>query len=74
MDTLYPAARMRAVSVICPDSARADMLSTALFTLSVAEGQQWVETMDDVEALWVETDGSLVYSAGFAAYLTEEIA
>ena len=74
VDTLYPAARMRAVSVICPDSARADMLSTALFTLSVAEGQQWVETMDDVEALWVETDGSLVYSAGFAAYLTEEIA
>lgn len=72
-DTLYPAARMQAVSVICPDSTRADMLSTALFTLPVAEGRQWVESMEDVEALWVENDGTIVYSTGFAAYLTEEI-
>ena len=73
VDTLYPAARMRAVSVVCADSARADVLSTALFTLSVEAGQRWVEQLPGVEALWVQTDGSLVYSAGFAAYLTEEI-
>ena len=73
VDTLYPAARMRAVSVVCADSARADVLSTALFTLPAEAGQRWVEQLPGVEALWVQTDGSLVYSAGFAAYLTEEI-
>lgn len=73
VDTLYPAARMRAVSVICADSARADMLSTALFTLSVEAGQRWVEQLPGVEALWVQMDGSLAYSTGLGAYLAEEI-
>ena len=68
-DTLYPAAFVRAVSVICPDSALADVLSTALFLMPVEEGVALVDRLDGVEAVWMLPDGSTRYSAGFAAYV-----
>lgn len=67
-DTLYPAAFVRAVTVVCPDSGMADVLSTALFTLPVEEGQALLRQFPDAEAVWVLTDGSLRYSPGFDAY------
>ena len=68
-DTLYPAAFVRAVSVICPDSALAHALSTALFLMPVEEGVALVDRLDGVEAVWMLPDGSTRYSAGFAAYV-----
>lgn len=69
VDTLYPATEMRAVSVLCEDSGRADMWSTALFTLSLEKGQALVAKTDGLEAAWVLADGRVVYSAGFFAFL-----
>lgn len=68
--TRYPAAFMRAVTVICPDSAMADALSTALFLLTPEDGANWVEQLSGVEAVWIKNDGTLAYSSGFSAYLT----
>lgn len=67
-DTLYPAAFVRAVMVVCPDSGMADVLSTALFTLPVEEGQALLQQFPDAEAMWMLTDGSLRYSPGFDTY------
>ena len=61
---------MRAVTVICPDSAMADALSTALFLLTPEDGANWVEQLSGVEAVWIKNDGTLAYSSGFSAYLT----
>jgi thiamine biosynthesis lipoprotein len=69
-ETLYPATYVRAVSVICPDSAMADVLSTALFTMPVEQGLALLEKTADAHAMWVLADGSLRYSAGFEAYGT----
>lgn len=69
MDTLYPATYMQAVTVLCRDSALADELSTALFTMPVEQAVTYVSGVADAEALFVLTDGSLRYTAGFEEYI-----
>lgn len=67
-DTLEPAAYWRSVTVVADSSAAADCLSTALFTLPQAEGQQLLDQWG-AEALWIGMDGAQVMSPGFSAYL-----
>ena len=62
--TLYPATRWRSVSVVCPDSADADALSTALFLLSREEGERLLAKYDAC-AMWVDSQGNKFYSPGF---------
>ena len=67
-DTLYPASRWRAVTVVCDDSGTADALSTALFLLPQAEGQALLDKYK-AEACWVQADGTILYSPGFKALI-----
>lgn len=67
--TLMPADKISSVSVLAADSAYADMLSTALFIMSVDEGREFVENTEGVEAIWLDKDGTLIYSSGFSDYL-----
>lgn len=67
LDTLYPADTYSSVTVICKESKDADALSTALFLLSIEQGQQLLDTYN-AEALWIKTDGVSVRSAGFSDY------
>ena len=66
--TLYPASYWRAVTIVCEDSGLADALSTALFLLTQAEGQALLDVCG-AEALWVDADGNLFYSPGFASFI-----
>lgn len=63
-DTLYPAKLWNSVTVVCDNSAHADMLSTALFLMDRWEGQKLL-TQYGAEALWVDTSGEKSYSPGF---------
>ncbi|MBQ7699164.1 MAG: FAD:protein FMN transferase [Clostridia bacterium] len=65
--TLYPAENYSSVTVICKDAAAADALSTALFLVSVEEGEALLKQYD-AEALWIKSDGTPVRTAGFSAY------
>ncbi len=67
-ETLLPAAYFLSVSVICRDSGLGDALSTALFCMPEAEGRALVESLENVEAMWVYPDGTRTYSAGFQNY------
>ena len=67
-DTLYPGRLWRAVTVICEDSGLADALSTALFLLPQAEGQELLNICG-AEAMWVDADGILYYSPGFQSLI-----
>lgn len=69
VDTLYPATYVRSVSVICPDSALADVLSTALFTLPVDKGTELLKSVGTAEAIWVLSDGSVQHSAGVEDFI-----
>lgn len=64
-DTGMPAEHFPSVSVITSDSGMADALSTALFNMEFEEGLSFVESLPDVEALWVLEDGGIRCSEGF---------
>ncbi len=69
-DTLMPPTLWRAVTVLCPDSGKADALSTALFCLSREEGETLLERFG-AEALWIRPDGSMECTPGFEAQIEE---
>lgn len=61
--TLYPAERMLSATVITPDSALADCLSTALFLMEPQEALSFARQMEDVRAILVTLDGQVLDSA-----------
>lgn len=65
-DTLYPAEHFASVTVICCDSALADALSTALFCMTAEEGAALVDSIDGVEAIWIDKSGEKLCSDGIA--------
>lgn len=64
-DTLYPSETFAGVSVLADDSAKADGFSTALFNMTLEEGQDFINSQEGVEAMWVYHDGTVVYSEHF---------
>lgn len=64
-DTLMPADYFADVTVLCQDSGLADGFSTALYTMTLKEGQALVEGTPGLEAVWVFHDGKQVFSSGF---------
>lgn len=72
-DTRYPAEYVRAVTVVCADSALADVLSTALYCLPPERGKTLLGEFPNAHAVWVLKDGSLAYSDGFAAYMGDDV-
>lgn len=63
-DTLYPAVNFRSVSIITEDSGYADFLSSAVFLMPYEDGLKLVNSLDDVEAIWLLDDGKIRYSDG----------
>ena len=61
----YPAGEWRSVTVRCGDSAAADMLSTALFLLPMEAGKLLLARYG-AEAMWVDAQGRIFASEGFA--------
>ncbi len=59
-DTLMPAENFASVSVVTPNSALADTLSTALFNMSLEEGKALVSSLENVRAVWVTNDGEII--------------
>lgn len=70
-DTLMPANYFASVSIIAKDSGIADALSTAVYNMTLEEGSEFVNKMDDVEAMWIMEDGSMEYSEGFERFISK---
>jgi thiamine biosynthesis lipoprotein len=67
--TLYLADYMTAVSILTKDSGYADGLSTAVFNMPFEQGLDFINSLPDVEALWVLKDGTLKNSDGSMDYV-----
>ena len=57
--TLYPARYFSSVSILADNSGLADALSTALFCMPYEQGLALIESLEDVEAIWVYADGTV---------------
>lgn len=57
--TLRPASFHGSVSVITHDSALADALATGLFCMSYEDGLALVRSLEDVQCIWIENDGTV---------------
>ncbi|MEG0961449.1 MAG: FAD:protein FMN transferase [Lachnospiraceae bacterium] len=71
VDTRMPAEYVASVSVVMKDSGEADAMSTALFNMEYEKGAALVESMPQIEAMWILKDGTIKYSSGFSAYLVK---
>ena len=63
-ETLFPAEYFASVSIITPDSGLADALSTALFCMSYEDGLALVESIGNVDVIWIYSDGTIKSTAG----------
>lgn len=70
-ETLFPKDDFAAVSILTPDSGVADAVSTACFNLTLEDGMELIESMENTEAMWVEPDGTIHYSSGFEKFISE---
>lgn len=68
-DTLMPANYYRSLTVITPDSGRADLLSTELFLLPFEESRDLAESLEDVEVLWIMPGGEIRVTEGLTKIL-----
>ena len=67
-DTLMPSEYFTSLTVLCRDSALADALSTALFTLSYEDGLLLLKAFPEVEVLWLFSDGEVKKTAGWDGF------
>ena len=65
-ETLFPADRYRAVTVIHEDSGIAEMLSTPIFILPEEKGEELAEKYS-AEVLWIYADGTFKATDGYLA-------
>ncbi|MBP8692046.1 MAG: FAD:protein FMN transferase [Sedimentibacter sp.] len=69
--TMYPAEYFTSVSIICKDSGLADALSTALFCMPFEEGLEFINSLPEVEAMWIFKDKTVRYSENFESFIKE---
>lgn len=68
-DTLMPSDYFSSVTVLTKNSGLADALSTALFSMSLEDGQALLASIDaDIQVLWIDKDGTQYTTEGFEKY------
>jgi FAD:protein FMN transferase len=67
--TGYPADKARSVTVMARDALTADAWSTALFVIGPDRGLKLVESMPDLEAVFVTADNEVLVSSGLEGTL-----
>jgi thiamine biosynthesis lipoprotein len=71
-ETLFPTYYSRAVTVISKDPGVADIYSTIAFLMPVDEAIRFINGIPDTEAIWLDNDRVVRYSANFEeSYLIE---
>lgn len=69
-NTLYPSNYLKSVSVITDDTKLGDILSTALFLMSIEDGKKFLNNFD-ADAIWYTLDDEIITTEGFKNYEQE---
>ncbi|MDO5037161.1 MAG: FAD:protein FMN transferase [Tissierellia bacterium] len=68
-DSLYPGEHFQATTVVTKDSGLGDFLSTAIFLMPYEEGRALIDSLDGVEAYWLDREGHAFMTPGLEAML-----
>jgi len=69
--TLKPSSLHRSATVLIEDGSIGDIISTAAFLMDPSEAQDFINSRDDVEAVWYLQDDSIETSENFDDYVLE---
>lgn len=58
---------LSSVSILSADGTDGDALSTTCFVLGPDKGMQLIETLDGIEAAFIDEDDNITYSSGWPA-------
>ncbi len=67
--TGYPSKGLQSVTIINKSNTIADALATAVFVMGKENGIKLIESLDDTEAMIIDSNGKIFYSSGFKKYL-----
>lgn len=67
--TGYSASSCISATVIADTCTRADVLATSVFVLGPVDGMELVESLDNVEALIIDSEGKVLKSSGLLEYI-----
>lgn len=67
-NTLFPANNNKSVTVVTDCSKKADGLALTLFVMNYEEGIEYLESFDNVEAIWYTMDDGIYKTEGFIDY------
>lgn len=70
--TGYPAEGLQSVTVLAENDTWADAVSTAIFVLGPVEGLRFAESLEETEALLVDSEGKLIETSGFNKFIIKE--
>ena len=71
--TGMPSQRFQSVSVVTAHSGRADAFATALFNMSLEEGLALVSGYESLEVIWVDMEGKITETPGFAKMVRSNV-
>jgi thiamine biosynthesis lipoprotein len=69
--TGWPVEELRSVTIVCPDGELADALATGVSVLGVEKGLALVDRLKGVEAMLVDSGGTIHFSKGLEAMVTK---
>jgi FAD:protein FMN transferase len=67
--TNYPGGEAMSITVLYNDGAIADILSTALYLLTIEEGLEFVNNYPGLEAIWYKSESEIFMSENFEDYI-----
>ena len=56
---------LASVTIVSPSSMQGDALSTVCFSLGLEKGKALIESLDDVEACFIDTNNQITYTKNF---------
>lgn len=56
---------LASVTIVSPSSMQGDALSTVCFSLGLEKGKALIESLDDVEACFIDTNNQITYTTHF---------